>query len=302
MKICKVDGCNNKYRCKGYCNRHYLQYLKYGETLAPPKQTICKVNGCDGKHYAKGYCSKHYDQFRKYGEELAPSKKTICSVEGCTGKHFALGLCRKHYHQMRDYGHILERTIFDKNEIIIDEDNDCAYMVIYNRQCEEVARAIIDIEDIDLVKNHKWYLRNGYIHNTKVGSLHRFLLNPKDDEVVDHINNNPSDNRRRNLRICTAQQNSMNRLKHKRNTTSIYKGVYFDKKNKKWKAVIRINNKLKYIGHYDSELEASISYDKAAILYHSVYCNLNHPISNYIEYIKELGLNPSDFDIDESAE
>ena len=30
-KTCSVEGCNGKHRCKGYCNKHYQQYLKYGE-------------------------------------------------------------------------------------------------------------------------------------------------------------------------------------------------------------------------------------------------------------------------------
>lgn len=31
MKICKVEGCNCKVHGKGYCNRHYRQFKRYGE-------------------------------------------------------------------------------------------------------------------------------------------------------------------------------------------------------------------------------------------------------------------------------
>ena len=41
-----------------------------------------------------------------------------CSVEGCNGKHVAKGYCSKHYQQMKRYGQILDRTIYDSNEII----------------------------------------------------------------------------------------------------------------------------------------------------------------------------------------
>lgn len=30
MKLCKVEGCNEKHRCKGYCNVHYLRMRDFG--------------------------------------------------------------------------------------------------------------------------------------------------------------------------------------------------------------------------------------------------------------------------------
>ena len=256
---------------------------------------VCKVEGCDGKVSAKGYCQKHYMQYRKYGEALAPVKEDkLCGIEGCTNKYCCKGYCNRHYQQYKRCGHILERTTHDLNEII--EYDDYAEIVLYDKDNIEVGRALIDIEDVNKVKNYKWRLNEGYIYNRKIGLLHRFLMNPSDNEVVDHINHNPFDNRRCNLRICTAQQNSMNRLKHKRNTTSKYKGVYFNKQINKWSAQIYINNKRKSLGYYTDELEASIEYDKAALLYHGIYANINHDIENYTDYIvNELGLDINDF-------
>ena len=34
-KQCSVQGCSRKYRCKGYCNRHYRRVLQYGEPTPP---------------------------------------------------------------------------------------------------------------------------------------------------------------------------------------------------------------------------------------------------------------------------
>ena len=220
----------------------------------------------------------------------------ICSVDGCNNKHKGLGYCGKHYQQYRKYGRILERTTHDLNEIVIYEDY--AEIVLYNKDDVEVGRALIDIEDIDKVKNYKWYLKKGYVYNNKVGRLHRFLMNPPNDMVVDHKNHNKLDNRKSNLRICTVQQNNMNKSKQKGSYSSKYKGVDWSKRNKKYRVQIRVNKEKKYIGLYDTELEASIEYDKAAILYYGVYAKLNHSIENYIDYILDLGLNIDDFDID----
>jgi hypothetical protein len=41
--------------------------------------------------------------------------------------------------------------------------------------------------------------------------LSRFVMNAKQGEIVDHINGDPLDNRRCNLRIVTPRQNSLNR-------------------------------------------------------------------------------------------
>jgi HNH endonuclease len=34
------------------------------------KNRFCEINGCDSKHYGKGYCQKHYSKYRKYGNPL----------------------------------------------------------------------------------------------------------------------------------------------------------------------------------------------------------------------------------------
>ena len=221
----------------------------------------------------------------------------ICKVDGCNGKHYCKGYCQRHYRQYKKYGHILERTQFNKNEIVIYKDY--AEIVLYNKQCEEVGRALIDIEDVDKVSKYKWKLDNkGYVRNNKVGLLHRYLMDPSNDEAIDHKNGNKFDNRRCNLRVCTIQNNNMNKSKIKKNCSSKYKGCCWHKRDRKWYVQI----KGKHIGLYESEEEGAIAYDKAAIKYFGEFANTNFPIENYIEYILELGLAPSDFGIDKGDE
>lgn len=166
------------------------------------------------------------------------SKK--CSIEGCENKYKCKGYCEKHYLQFKRYGHILERTRNDLNEII--EYDDYAEIVLYNKQHDEIARAIIDLEYVDIVKEYRWCLCKGYAYNRKIGKLHRFIMNPSDDMVVDHINHNKLDNRTSNLRICTSQQNSMN-INVRCDNSSGTTGVWFSNPRNRWVAEICVNGK-----------------------------------------------------------
>lgn len=77
--------------------------------------------------------------------------------------------------------------------------------------------------------------------------------------VVNHINFNKQDNRLDNLEIVTNRVNS-NR-KHLK-STSKYTGVSFEKDRNKWLAQIRVDGKIKKLGRFDSELDASNAYQK----------------------------------------
>ena len=149
-------------------------------------------------------------------------------------------------------------------------------IILYNKQGEKNGKAIIDVEVIDVVLQYKWYLRDcdGYVSNNQVGLLHRFLMNPSDDMVVDHINHNKLDNRRENLRVCTAHQNSMNKSKYCNNTSGVT-GVVWDKLRNKWKAQICINSKMKHLGYYNTKEEAIEARRLAEIEYYGEFAPNN---------------------------
>lgn len=75
--------------------------------------------------------------------------------------------------------------------------------------------------------------------------------------VVDHINNNPLDNRLENLQLITSRENSS---KDKKGGSSKYIGVRWHKSNKKWQSSIYINGKREYLGYFTNELEAHTAY------------------------------------------
>ena len=96
--------------------------------------------------------------------------------------------------------------------------------------------------------------------------FHRFLMNLLDDDgklQVDHINHNPLDNRKDNLRLVTQQANNHNlhkSLGRQKVCSSVYQGVHWHKQNSKWQADIRVNCKQIYLGCFEDELDAAIAY------------------------------------------
>lgn len=140
----------------------------------------------------------------------------------------------------------------------------------------------MDSVDYEEVSKYAWHVcdtkdsRTHYAGNNNLGLLHRFLLNARPDEQVDHINGNGLDNRRINLRLCSNEQNQYNRPVPSNNSSG-YKGVSFHKHTKKWRATIGYEGKHKHIGYFDSVEEAAKAYDSAAIELYGEFARLNFP-------------------------
>ncbi len=98
--------------------------------------------------------------------------------------------------------------------------------------------------------------------------------NPENKRCVDHIDGNKMNNHHENLRYATHSENGRNR-KNQTNTSSVYKGVCWHKKAKKWVAHIQINSKLKHLGIFTNEREAAEAYNAAAVEHCEEYAKLN---------------------------
>lgn len=106
-------------------------------------------------------------------------------------------------------------------------------------------------------------------------TLHKLIMNTPDGFVVDHINGDTSDNRRKNLRICTPKENARNTRKPKRNKTG-FKGVVFSGKSKKiFKAQIFVDRQCKHLGYFKTAEEAALVYNSNAKKYFGEFANLN---------------------------
>jgi len=136
---------------------------------------------------------------------------------------------------------------------------------------------ILDPEDEHLRKFFNVY--NGRLaavrrRNGRTEYMHRVITSAPTGMFVDHINGNPLDNRRSNLRVCTNAENLRNRGKTRANTSG-YKGVWFNKIANFWYAALTVDGCVKNLGNYSTAEAAALAYNKAVKKYHGNFAKLN---------------------------
>lgn len=144
--------------------------------------------------------------------------------------------------------------------------------------------ALVDDELYEELNQHKWCgMSTGYVVRYENGQtilMHRVIVCAPDGAQVDHANGCRTDNQRVNLRVCTHQQNMMNRQPHRsyKNETpaSVYKGVRYEKDKKNpWCARITFNGKRHRLGSYENEIAAARAYDEASLRYFGEFAKTN---------------------------
>jgi len=159
-------------------------------------------------------------------------------------------LCAKHNAQMEKNGRILERTYKDANKINIYE----GYIgvILTDKHQNFKGEALISNDKVHLLGRRKWYISYGYAKSGwgHASFLHHVIFgSPPNGLFVDHINGNRLDNRNENIRFVSRAQNAMN-SKVPNNNPFGAKGVSFDKRRKKYRAYIKINQRQIFLGHF----------------------------------------------------
>lgn len=250
---------------------------------------ICKVENCDIRADGRGYCRRHYQQIIKHGRILDSNeerKSLIVNIKYCElcnvsseesrvnfRERFNMTLCERHNTQLKLHGKILDKTFLDPNQYDIYDTY--AEIILCDHQCKELARAIIDLEDVERCKQYKWCLttKNYVISNDqgRMIKLHRFIKNVLDDEdiEIDHENRNPLNNRKYNLRLCSHRNNSRYKGIQSNNTSGVI-GVSYSDRNDKWRVYITPNKKQIHLGYFDDIENATIARLKAELQYYGL--------------------------------
>jgi hypothetical protein len=164
---------------------------------------------------------------------------------------------------------------------------------------------ILDDEDYEKIKDLKWYNaktgnkkinRESYgpyflycsiitrrPHRHKMIYLHRFIMNAQPGQIVDHKSRNTLDNRKSNLRITSATNNS-------RNTAIINKDgnikgmrIVKDGKYLAYDVRVSVKNRQKYIGTFKNPMIAEYELIKALHAYHGTESRYAKYKSKYTE-------------------
>lgn len=141
---------------------------------------------------------------------------------------------------------------------------------------------LVDNEDFEYLNSYIWGTCNmGKLskkrraYNNTLGYMHRCIMNTNSAEVVDHINGEPLDNRKINLRKCSQAENARNNIVSNKKKSSRFKGVCWVASKNKWTARVMTDGKYANGGYFTDETKAAESYDVLAIKHHGEFAKLN---------------------------
>ncbi len=147
---------------------------------------------------------------------------------------------------------------------------------LFNRKLTKYT--IVDDEDYELFRKYSWVLRThcniNYAsssvkpYRNKSGNLkyrrlhlHRLIMKCPKNMIIDHINGNGLDNRRKNLRICTHADNMQNKKLYKNSTTGL-RGVRYYSRYNKYVSYIQKDKVNHFLGYFSDKKEAFKCYLK----------------------------------------
>jgi hypothetical protein len=240
LKTCSICGVSEKDTPKFYynsslgenlCNKHYVQLLRRGEVYVGK---LKMENECC-------ICNKRTKHMRVYYIE---------------GEYYGKTFCNRHFSQISKLGKIFEKTIKDKNDYEIKDDH--VEIILRNQKLEEINRTEIDIDDLEKIIKYKWGLNyGGYAQtgNSKDGARMMSSIILDYNGMIDHIDRNKLNNKRKNLRKADKSLNALNCGLRTNNISGIT-GVSFCSRLQKWRSKITINKKQIELGYFKDKEDA----------------------------------------------
>lgn len=156
------------------------------------------------------------------------------------------------------------------------------FIKVYKPKNEGHSWAAVDDDKFEYLNQWKWRFNSwGYIlrgerknGDYKAVFMHREVLKPMENEVIDHINLDKTNNTLKNLRACSNAQNVRN-IGLRKDNKSGYKGVHYNKFHQKWCSQITVNNKQINLGYFDCKHQAALVYNNYAKELHEDFAWFN---------------------------
>ena len=148
--------------------------------------------------------------------------------------------------------------------------------------------AMVDDADYDHLSQWKWKAKEdkGNLYacrrfktdsgKSKSILMHREILKAPPGAIIDRKDGNGLNNQRENIRLCSYEQNAMNRKK-RRGCSSKFKGVHYDPRRNKWRVQIVANGRKIRLNSFSSEAEAAAVYDRMARELFGDFSRVNSP-------------------------
>lgn len=157
---------------------------------------------------------------------------------------------------------------------IVSDDGETAVFIIEEEDGKKY-EVFVDTADLKRLYWFEWVLsrpkgrESFHVRATKRGPrLHRLVMDAPEDRVVDHIDQDPLNNRKSNLRLATMAENVANtgarQSTRDGDPTCGFKGVSLCRRSGRYRAQIFIEGKSRSLGYFDSPEQAAKVYDAAA--------------------------------------
>lgn len=173
-----------------------------------------------------------------------------------------IGRCQAHLHRVKKHFCTREHRVLSTLNKVQYMDN---YVILDVQYGKRIEKCLIDIDDyenkikplgikINMYQKGYCYFRfSGSGRERRKIKLHRYLMGCHETTypIIDHINRNPLDNRKCNLRIANGVLNVQNTSLSSNNTSKV-KGVSWNKKERKWRGQVQVNGVRIYTHPYKS--------------------------------------------------